>query len=111
MPREFVIVTPEPITAIEIAAATNTVDPGLGMGRLWQGGGLQIASDESLVLAVLRSSTLEDPSDAQRLLGALPPDAAYLTEAYGPFDNDTTVTLVQELAAQTGGSLFAGGTS
>lgn len=111
MPREFAIVTPEPITAIEIVAATNAVNPDLGMGRLWQGGGLQIASDESLVLAVLRSSTLEDPTDAQRLLGALPPDAAYLTEAYGPFDNDTTVTLVQQLATHTGGTLFVGGIS
>lgn len=107
MPREFIIVSPEPITFIECVTATNTVDPGLGLGRLWQGGGLQVASDDSLILAVLRSSTIENADDAQRLWGALPTGAAYLTEAYGPFGNHITDTLAQELAAQARGTLLA----
>lgn len=117
MPREYLIVSPEPITAIECVTATNTVDPDLGLGRLWQGGGLQVASDDSLVLAVLRSATIEHPAETERLIGrALPAGASYLTEAYGPFAGaddarDTTGILARELAAQAGGTLIAIGES
>ena len=105
MPREFVIVSPEPITMIECIAAANAIDPDLGIGRLWQGGGLQIAGDD-LVLAVLRSTAIEVADDVERVLGS-PVAAApsYFTEAYGPFDSPLTSALVERLALAADGTV------
>jgi hypothetical protein len=105
MPREIVLSTAEPVTAIECIAAAATVDPDLGVGRLWQGGGIQIAAERDLVLAVLRSTALVE--DAERILGAsLPQDAAWLTEVYGPDGSAATDAVVAELASVTGATVL-----
>lgn len=105
MPREFLFVTPDPITLYECAAAATAIDPDLGLGRLWQGGGLQIAGD-GLVLAVLRSSAIEVADDVERMLGSsVVADPSYLTEAYGPFDSPLTFALVEQLALAANGTV------
>jgi len=107
MPREIVLATAGPVTAIECIAAAATVDPDLGVGRLWQGGGIQIAVERELVLAVLRSTALVQREDAERILGAsLPEDAAWLTELYGPEGSATTDAVVVELAGVTGATVL-----
>lgn len=106
MPREIVLATAEPVSAVECIAAAATVDPDLGVGRLWQGGGIQIAAERDLVLAVLRSTALVQREDAERILGAsLPPDAAWLTEVYGADGSAATEAVVAELATLTGATV------
>ena len=113
MPREFVILSAAPVTAGEVVTAAATVDGSLGAGRLWQGGGVQVATDDSLVLAVLRSTQLEDPQEARRSLGlpvaAPTPAAVWWTEAYGPFDGPLTATLARRLADDVQGTLVTTG--
>jgi hypothetical protein len=104
VPREFVIVSPEPITIIECVAAANAVNPDLGLGRLWNGGGLQIAG-AGPVLAVLRSSAIEESGEVERLLGSIPAGLFYLTEAYGPWGEAFTCPLAERLARAAGGTL------
>lgn len=105
MPREFLFVTPDPITLYECAAAATAIDPDLGMGRLWQGGGIQIAGD-GLVLAVLRSTAIEVADDVEWMLGSsVVADPSYLTEAYGPFDSPLTSALVEQLALAANGTV------
>lgn len=112
MPREFAIVSAEPITAIETVTAAAAVDPDLGLARLWQGGGMQIATEGELVLAVLRSTVIEERGEAERLLGQpLPVGAACLTEAYGPFGSRVTEVVAQRLASHVGGTLVEMGES
>lgn len=106
MPREIVLATGEPVTALECIAAAAAVDPDLGVGRLWQGGGIQIAAERELVLAVLRSTGLVQREDAERILGtSLPQDAAWLTEVYGPDGSALTDAVVAELASVTGATV------
>lgn len=106
MPREFIVASPEPITAVDCVSAVASVDPNLGLGRLWNGGGLQIA-DEAPVLAVLRSVDLGDRADAELLIGSqIPHDAMCLTEAYGPFDHALTERLMRRLTSDVNGTLF-----
>ena len=118
MPREFVILSAEPVTAVEVVTAAAAVDGGLGAGRLWQGGGIQIASGEGLVLAVLRSTQLEDPREARRGLGLPVADPAtsdgpatdrWWTEAYGPFGGPLTQALARRLADDVQGTLVTTG--
>jgi len=126
VPREFVILSAEPVTAVEVVTAAAAVDGGLGAGRLWQGGGIQIASEDGLVLAVLRSTQLEDPREARRGLGLPVTDPAspdrptnrttdgpatdrWWTEAYGPFDGPLTQALARRLADDVQGTLVTTG--
>lgn len=116
MPREFTIVSDRPVTAVECVRAAAAIDPELGVGRLWDGGGVQVADDRRLVLAVLRSTVLERPDRALRGLGVAvpadrPADAPPLwwTEAHGPFDHPETARLARRLAAEVSGTLASTG--
>ena len=105
MPREFVIFSAEPIGVLECVAATAAVDPDLGIGRWWNGGATQIASDTP-VLAVLRSASVTADFDVERMAGrSIPAGTAWLTEAYAPFGEELTLPVVTRLADDVGGTL------
>ena len=103
MPREYTVVTPEPVTAVDGARAAAEIDPYLGLGKLWNGGGLQIATDDGLVLAIVRSTYVEDPADASVLLGVEIEAGSWLTEAYAPGTDPVSDAVVQALVRGTGG--------
>ncbi|MET0590299.1 MAG: hypothetical protein ABWZ77_03900 [Naasia sp.] len=109
MPRETVLITAEPITAIECVAAAADVDPDLGVGRLWDGGGIQIAGQD-LALAVLRSTTVEVRDDAARVFGLRDDEPGrWMTEAYGPVDSPLFQPLIDRLADLTGAAVYEDG--
>jgi hypothetical protein len=103
VPREYTVVTPEPVTAVDGARAAAEIDPYLGLGKLWNGGGLQIATDDGLVLAIVRSTYVEDPADASVLLGVDVEAGSWLTEAYAPGTDPVSDAVVQALVRNTGG--------
>ena len=111
MTREAVLTTAEPITAVECVTAAAEIDGDLGVGRLWDGGGIQIAGDD-LALAVLRSTRLDVRDDASHLLGIREDDpGSWLTEVYGPDGSDITGRLIERLADLTAATVYEEGSA
>lgn len=109
MPREFIIASPTPVTLLHCIAGAAAIDPDLGLARVLGDGAVQIAG-QGLVLAVVRSARVEEPADAERLIGhPLPVGTTCLSEAYGPFGEAMTHQVVQEIARLAGGIAFEPG--
>jgi hypothetical protein len=108
---EWTILTAGHVDAAAVLVGTAAVDPDVGIRQLWEGDALQLVTDDGVVLLTLfQSRRLDDPSDAERLLGhplSTAPDPLWWTEVHAaaqpPF-RGTAERIVRSIADAAGGT-------
>lgn len=87
MPREYRLVSTEPVDLDAVVAAARAVDPSLQPRLLFDGWAVQLVDDRDVaVLTVEASRRLDDLQQAEQLIGPLPTAGpVWWTEASAPW--------------------------